>query len=309
MMMKKHTTPKRNRPTARRTKARPKPLVMGTLIQQTTPAFDSFFIEEPKLVFSQAGLSVDPKEGIERFGPYEADRGGQRVIRVGIVGTGVGIQTFTAFLERCRGRVVAGFKKDKPYDVLCFPDFPGCTDALSFRCSFVTDASIQRIIPDQYFEHAVAAGDASAKLKGVVELVTKEMAALAELESTPDVVVFVMPKVVEKECGTVGEAFRGVKLKLTPGEKLERKLQKEMAEKGQSFLKIDFDVAEEDSLGVGVRLGDLVSAVEAVPEEFWALQTTKIIGLVDGGHNQFVTLVRRQSRLSQPSWFWLRFNG
>jgi hypothetical protein len=216
---------------------------MDMLIQQTAPAFESFFIEEPRLVFAGGGLSVDPKEGMERFGPYEADKGAKRVIRVGVVGTGVGIQTFAAYLERCRGRVQAGFSdKGKPYDVLCFPDFPGSGDDQSLRCSFVTDSSIQRIVPDEYFKHAVKPPKESAKLQGVVELVTKELAALADLESAPDVVAFVMPKVVEDECATVGDAFRGVKVKLTRGQKFERKLQKGFVTKGQSFLKLDFDV-------------------------------------------------------------------
>ncbi len=222
--------------------------MMDVLIQQTTPTFASFFIEEPKLVFAGGGLSVDPKEGMERFGPYEADKGAKQVIRVGVIGTGVGIQTFAAYLERCRGRVPAGFSaKGKPYDALCFPDFPGCVPDRSFRCSIITDSGIQRVIADEYFEQAVKPASESAKLQGVVELVTKELAALANLESAPDVVAFVMPKIVEDECATVGDAFRGVKVKLTLGQKFERKLHKGFVKKGQSFLKLDFDVADETS--------------------------------------------------------------
>jgi hypothetical protein len=230
----------------RRPRARPKSPVMDVLIRQTTPTFESFFIEEPRLVFANAGLSVDPKEGLERFGPYEADKGANRVIRVGIIGSGIGIQTFAAYLEKCRGRVPAGFSgKGKPYDVLCFPDFPGCADDRSFRCSFVTETGIQRIVPDEYFEHAVKPAQESARLQEVVELLTKEVAALADLESAPDVVVFVMPKMVEDECATVGAAFRGVKVKLTQGQKFERKLHKDLVNKGQSFLRMDFDLVDE----------------------------------------------------------------
>jgi hypothetical protein len=220
---------------------------MDVLIQQTKPAFDSFCIEEPRLLFAGGGMSVDPKAGIERFGPYEADKVAKPVIRVGIVGTGVGIQTFAAYLDRCRGRVPAGLNdKGKPYDVLCSPDFPGCGDDRSFRCVFVTDGAIQRVVPDEYFEQAVKPANESERLRGVVELVTKELAALADMESAPDVVAFVMPKVVEDECATVGDAFRGVKVKLTLGQKFERKLQKGLVNEGQRFLKLDFDAPEEE---------------------------------------------------------------
>lgn len=230
-----------------RRRPQPKKAVMDVLIQQTKPAFESFFIEEPRLVFAGGGMSIDPKAGVERFGPYEADKGAKSIIRVGIIGTGVGIQTFAAYIERCRGRVPAGFSdKGKPYDVLCFPDFPGCDEDRSFRCSFVTEGSIQRVIPDDYFEQAVKPAKESARLQGVVELVTKELAALADLESAPDVVAFVMPKVVEDECATVGDAFRGVKVRLTAGQKFERKLQKGLVAKGQNFLRLDFDAPEED---------------------------------------------------------------
>jgi len=240
--------PARNKHNRGQNVHRPKRTMMDVLIQQTTPMFTSFFIEEPRLVFAGAGLSVDPKEGIERFGPYEADKGAKRAIRVGIIGTGLGIQIFATYLERCRGRVQAGFSsKNKPYDVLCFPDFPGCADDRSFRCSIITEACIQRIVPDEYFEQAVKPANVSAKLQGVVELVAKEITSLADLESAPDMVVFVMPKVVEDECATVGEAFRGVKVKLTTGQKFERKLHKDLVKKGQSFLQLGFDVADENS--------------------------------------------------------------
>ena len=192
-------------------------------------------------------MSVDPKAGMERFGPYEADKVAKPIIRVGIVGTGEGIQTFASYLDRCRGRVAAGLNdRGKPYDVLCSPDFPGCGNDRSFRCVFVTDGAIQRVIPEEYFEHAVKPANESERLRSVVELVTKELAALADLDSAPDVVAFVMPKVVEDECATVGDAFRGVKVRLTAGQKFERKLHKGLVNKGQTFLKLDFDAPEED---------------------------------------------------------------
>lgn len=224
--------------------------VMDLLVRKTTPAFKSFFIEEPQLMFAQGGLSADPKAGIERYGPYEADKARREYLRIGIVGTGVGIQAFASYLESCRGRIVAGFnQKDKPYDILCAPDFPGCSEDRSFRCLFLTDSRIQRVIPRDFFEQSVRPSSESEKLRNVVDLVTKELAALADLDSPPDVVAFVMPKLVEEECATVGHSFRNAKVKLTAGQKFERNLHKSFLKTGQSFFKLDFDAPEEEGSG------------------------------------------------------------
>ena len=60
------------------------------------------------------------------------------------------------------------------------------------------------------------------KLRQVVELVIKELETLADSEPSPDVVVVVMPPVVERECAAVGLEMRKTKHTLTPAEKVER---------------------------------------------------------------------------------------
>ena len=222
---------------------------LDVLIEQTRPTFEAFYIEEPKLVFAGGRVSVDPKTGIEAYGPFDLGKTPKKV-RVGVIGTGVGIQRVTSYLEKCRSPLAAGFNaRGKPLDLMCFPDFPGCSDDASFRCAFTTEQSIQRIIRDDSFVLAVQPATASEKLRNVVELVTKELTILADREPLPDVVVFVMPDVVEKECAAIGAAFRGVKVVLTLGQKFERKLRKEFSKKGQTFLPFSFDVPDEERDG------------------------------------------------------------
>jgi hypothetical protein len=220
--------------------------VIDRLLEHTKPSFDGFFIEEPKLLFANNGLAVDPKTGIENYGPFELNHASRSKVRVGIVGTGDGIQAVISYLSRCQSPVHAGFNsRGKPYDPICFPSFPGSTEETSFRCQFVSDVSIQRPIPLQSFEAAVKALSPSQKLQQVVDLVIKELEALAELEAVPDVVVFVMPPVVERECGSIGLEFQGKKIELSLAEKIERKLAKESVRTGQSMLGLKFDVADE----------------------------------------------------------------
>lgn len=230
----------------RRSKRRSAANVIDRLLEHTTPSFDAFFIEEPNLVFARGGLAVDPKTGIENYGPFELDQSGRSKLRVGIVGTGNGIQTVLSYLSRCESPIHAGFNtRGKPYDPLCFPSFPGCSEESSFRCRFVSDPSIQRAIPQESFDEAVKAGAASQKLRQVVELVTTELEALAELEAAPDVIIFVMPSIVERECGGIGMEFQGKKVELTVAEKIERKLAKESRRTGQAMLGLEFDLEDE----------------------------------------------------------------
>jgi hypothetical protein len=208
------------------------------LIGSSPPAFDSFILEEPKLSFAGNLVSVDPKTGLEQFGPALPTKS---TVRIGVIGTGDGIDAFQAYLERARTIIEPGKNaRGKYYDALCFPDFPGVDEGTTFRCTFESDSSIQRAIPEHFFEEAVRASDVSTKLRQVVELVIKELEALADSEPSPDVVAVVMPPVVERECAAVGLEVRKTKLTLTPAEKVERRLQKQRQKTGQGFFAFDF---------------------------------------------------------------------
>jgi hypothetical protein len=95
------------------------------LIEQAPPTFSSFFIDEPKLVFGDGELCADPKTGISAFGPIASGLS-KRVIRIGIIGTGKGIDSMRAYLDNARVRIELGLNsKGKLFDTFCFPDFPG----------------------------------------------------------------------------------------------------------------------------------------------------------------------------------------
>ena len=213
-------------------------LDIDKMLSQSSPAFESFHVEEPKLVFARNLSSVDPKTGIDQFGPFSTVNS---IIRIGIVGTGSGIDAFRSYLENAKTNIQPGLNaRGKHYDSICFPDFPGIDQASTFRVDFVTDSSIQKPIPREYFEHAVKTGDVSSKIRLVVELIAKELEALAETEPGPNVVAVVLPDVVERECATVGQSFRVGKLILTPTEKYHRKLERQFRRTGQYYLSFDF---------------------------------------------------------------------
>lgn len=211
---------------------------LDTLLFKSPPAFDSFQIEEPKLIFNAGSLSVDPKTGIDQFGPFSSPK---KTIRIGAIGTGAGIDALRSYLTKGSMLIQPGLNSRKQhYGSLAFPDFPGANAGSSFRVDFVTDKIMQREIPLPLFENALKAGSVSANLRQVVELVIKELATLSDSDPEPDIVVLVMPPEVEHDLATVGAAFQGQRIILTPGKKLEKKLNRELIKKGQEYLPLDY---------------------------------------------------------------------
>jgi hypothetical protein len=223
-----------------------RPPLADDLVRSIPPIFDAFHLEEPKLVFGGGSVSVDPKAGIEAYGPFGIESSGLRTLRVGLIGTGPGIQSFDRFIQRCRGPIPAGFnKRNKPLDPLTYPDFPGCSVDLTFRCNFQTEnAELRRTIHEEYFSRAVAHQDAQKKVESVVELLMPELAALTDVDPLPDVVVLLLPDCVERECAALGSAFIGRKLRLSPRERWEKKVQKKSVSSGQMLLEFDFDTGD-----------------------------------------------------------------
>lgn len=225
--------------------------VMDELLERMEPCFESFHLPEPKLVFYGGGLSVDPKSGLADHGPVDAVPRTAKTIPLAVIGTGSGIDLFLSYLERCQTRVVAGFnRRGKPYDIRCFPDFPGWGEDSSLGCIFETPRDLQRIILDGYLDRAIREPQPAKRLEAVIELIRKELVILRDREPPPNtVVVSVMPHSVERECATIGHEYRREKLNLTPGQKLVRRLQRHSRKTGQGILPLDFDTGDEGTPG------------------------------------------------------------
>ncbi len=215
--------------------------IVDELLAQTQPSFDAFFVDEPKLVFADGNTFVDPKTGLKLFGPLGPSRQSERIIRIGIIGTGQSIGVFSAYMRRCEGRISAGFNnRGKAYDPVCFPDYPGNSEECPLACRFVCDPHHQRTIPEQKLTNALKNGAVSAKMRDVVAELLPHIEALAELDTQPDVVVIVLPKNVETECASVGNSSKKIKVSLSPVEKLKQKLERESVKTNQPLLGLEF---------------------------------------------------------------------
>src|SRR5262245_42181950 len=82
--------------------------------------FPVWHVREPDLVFGGGRRAPDPKTGLRVYGPCGAEAS-NRVIRLGIIGTGETIDQAKAWIDRCR-RSVANTNPDfDPYLAISFP--------------------------------------------------------------------------------------------------------------------------------------------------------------------------------------------
>jgi hypothetical protein len=138
------------------------------------------------------------------------------------------------YFQSCWESVKPGLNsREKAFDVLCFPDFPGLKSDRGFRAEFKIETV--RDIPLEKFRMSVKPLKAYEKLKGVVELVDKQLEMMKAAEPVPDVVLIVLPKPVEDGCATIGASFMRKRTSLF--EKMMRSLLKESAaQKPQQFV-------------------------------------------------------------------------
>jgi hypothetical protein len=210
-----------------------------SLLERQPPAFQCFHIDEPKLIFSGGQSAVDPKSGIAAYGPLQSQVHQARHVRLGVVGTPIGIHGLKSYIERCLSKVEPGLnRRQKHYDPICFPDFPGARSTVGFRANFCVER--EREIALKYFEHASKEGESSARLKAVVNLVDKQLNVLCAMEPRPEVAIVVLPRCVEDACRSIGSQYRSRKQQLTPSEKAKRSILREEAKTNQIMLGLEF---------------------------------------------------------------------
>ena len=152
-------------------------------------------IEEPELEFGSGGRHVDPRTGLNDYGPVDTTTpGAPRIIRVGLVGPAEGIAGVRQWLNRCREPIIA---KDGNKHPSLFRAFPGFTVDTSFRSDLVVDDSWTRPISGRSLKQAVGKpiGLATAEC---VDLYHQAIADLSE-RGVVDVVIVARPDDLEDD--------------------------------------------------------------------------------------------------------------
>jgi hypothetical protein len=154
------------------------------------------FLDEPKLLFGSREMSIDPKLGLSRFGPYRAS--GKRVqdILIGIIGPEREAGELREWLERCQNPI-----EGKEGNLNLDPHFPGLGPAFGSR--FSVSRSWELLIPRLRLQTSLADSDPLKRFERTVELYCGRVAAAAESQPYPQVILFALPQELLDRCSTV----------------------------------------------------------------------------------------------------------
>lgn len=221
------------------------------LLRRTRYRFNADYCPEPRLRFADGRIAANPKRGVTDHGPVEELKY-KPVIRVGVVGTPQSIDHFSSYLGSISNTVLAGKNaRDKAYDPIVIPDFPGTRADVAFRVDVRLEPAHRRGIPQRLLEQDLKPASAAEQIKNVVSRIAQELDVFGDLDPQPDVIAVVMPPFVQDACQHVGDAMRRrPAAALSPAESFAKKMVATEAKTNQGFFDFGFaEVAPSENLG------------------------------------------------------------
>ena len=157
--------------------------------------FECIQLKEPELVFGENKLCPDPRTGLAAYGPYNnSGASGVGQLRVGIVGTGEGIEKALSLLEEISKPV----EQDLRLDSILYPSFPGLNSGKPFSVDIVTQSSWHRTVNAQMIRLVADCDDPIAKYGMLRELFGAQVCTLSTVEFPPTIVICAIPAQVER---------------------------------------------------------------------------------------------------------------
>jgi hypothetical protein len=155
------------------------------------------YLQEPQLVFSDRHLCEDPKTGLAGFGPYsKSDVTRRTAIRIGIVGPGEAIDRALTLIRQMSNPIAQSEK----LDAMLHPSFPGINSGEPFQIEMVTQELWQRSLRVPDIAAVENHPDFTVRIRLLVDAVIKEIRALKQLDSSPDVIIIAMTERLEELC-------------------------------------------------------------------------------------------------------------
>lgn len=146
------------------------------------------FLSEPELEFGAGGRHIDIRFGLMQYGPLDlTSEIAPRRIRVGLVGTSLGIDGAGQWLEKCRTEIA----RKKSRQPTLFPRFPGFADDHSFHSTLIIAQHSARSIHGRTFARTSEV-DHQGYVRACVGAFMAEVRHLKE-SAQVDVVVCVVP--------------------------------------------------------------------------------------------------------------------
>jgi hypothetical protein len=149
------------------------------------------------LLFGDKQPCEDPKTGLKGFGPYsKTDVTWRPIIRIGIVGPSEAVDRAMYLIEQMASPIAHNEKSD----AMLHPGFPGMNDQDPFQVQFVTQPVWCRTLSAASVAKVECNPDFTARIKLLIDDVAKEVEALSNLDTPPDVVLVAMTAGLEAKC-------------------------------------------------------------------------------------------------------------
>ncbi len=141
-------------------------------------------LEEPDLEFGNGARHLDPRHGIDLYGPADVDDLAVRTVKVGFVGPQESIDGVKRWLDSCRTHMSG---KESHLGHLFYP-FPGFDTDRAFRSTIIHNSRLERPIPRRALNDLDTVNPLNAVQKAV-DLYTEELAALHDEPNCSVVIV------------------------------------------------------------------------------------------------------------------------
>ncbi|NJO81707.1 MAG: hypothetical protein HC828_02335 [Blastochloris sp.] len=154
------------------------------------------YLPEPLLAFGDAGLHIDPKAGIARYGPYSYApvRGHPKSVQVGFIGTAETIEKAHQWLEMC-AQGVKGSEKH--------PEFPGYQGDRGFFSNLEFDDAWNEQLTQTELHTGLTQRASRARFEYMLGLLEDKLRLLALKEFPPRYIIIGLPNDVIRRCRSV----------------------------------------------------------------------------------------------------------
>jgi hypothetical protein len=150
-------------------------------------------LSEPFLLFAEGGLHVDPKSGIDRYGPRSYGTSQHpKSVRVGVIGTAELSETARSWIER-NAVGVGGDETNR--------SFPGFAQDRGFFSSLAFDDGWNATISQTEMAGLTGVRSQRDRFADTVELLEGKLSLIAERDQPPDYVAIVISDEMLRRCG------------------------------------------------------------------------------------------------------------
>jgi hypothetical protein len=154
---------------------------------------DVEYLPEPFLAFADSGLHVDPKAGIDRYGPRSLGTAlHPKNVRIGIVGSAELSATARSWLER-NAIGVAGNETNR--------SFPGFAQDRGFFSSLSFDDGWDATLTQTEMAELVAIKSQQERFRAALALIESKLSLIAERDGPPGYVAIVVSDELLRRCG------------------------------------------------------------------------------------------------------------